>query len=374
MKTKTAFIYDEAYFWHDAGNGALFLPTGGWVEADTYVENPATKRRVKNLLERSGFIKQLDVVHPRAATIEEVARVHTEAYIARVKELSDTTGGDAGQLAIVGRGSYEISLLSAGGGITGVDLVMKGHADNVYAITRPPGHHATPDFGMGFCIFNNVAIAAHYARKKYKLKRILILDWDVHHGNGTETAFYNDPEVLFISLHEDKNFPHGRGLATHVGEGEGEGYTVNIPLPAGTSEVGYMHALRNIVEPIIDQYQPELILISAGQDPNFFDPLGHMLVSAQGFHQFASFAKEMAEKYCKGRMVACHEGGYSVGYTPFCTLRVIEAFKGASSGVEDPFQITIDPELTAQFPQHQKDAINEVIKVQSQYWKLTPMA
>lgn len=366
---KTAFICDESYFWHFAGSGALFLPPGGYVQADTYVEDPESKRRVKNLLERSGFINHLLPIKPRPATFKDVARVHHGDYIRNVQTLSETTGGDAGHLAIVGKDSYEIALLSAGGALTAVDAVMQGQARNVYALVRPPGHHAGPDAGMGFCLFNNVSIAAKYALEVYGLERVLILDWDVHHGNGTETTFYDDPRVLFISLHENRNFPMDRGFATDVGEKNGRGFNVNIPLPPGTSDAGYLYAFDQVVKPIAKQFRPQLVLVSAGQDPNFFDPLAHMLVSSDGFRRFAEIAVEIAEAHCHGRLVACHEGGYSTAYVPFCTLAVIEGMTGLSSGVEDPFQITISPYQKATLYDHQKAAVDEVRRIQSEFWK-----
>ncbi len=375
MSLKTGFLYDESYFWHDTGNGAICLPPGGWIEADEHGESPKSKRRVKNLLERSGFIDELEIIKPRAATREEIEMNHTPAYVEKVKQLSDTTGGDAGDLAIVGTGSYEIALLSAGGAITGVDAVMEGKVQNIYALTRPPGHHAEKDKGMGFCLFNNVAIAAKYAKKKYGLKRIMILDWDVHHGNGTESAFYDDPEVLFVSIHQELNFPPERGFAEDVGVQDGEGFNVNIPLPAGTGNAGYLYALEKIVAPIADEFKPELILVSAGQDPSVFDPLAQMIVTADGFGKIAAFVKSIAERHCEGRLVVCHEGGYSPGYVPFCTLRIIEALSGLQSKVtEDPFYPAIKGLPSDILAPHQKESIEEVIKIQSKFWKMEAKA
>lgn len=370
MTNKTGFICDESYFWHDTGNGALFLRPGGFVEADVHSENPATKRRVKNLLERSGFIHELKVIAPRSASKEEIAYHHVSSYIDLVKELSDATGGDAGIAAVVGTGSYEIALLSVGGALTGVDAVMKGQAHNVYALTRPPGHHAEKEVGMGFCLFNNVAIAAHYARKRYGLKRILIIDWDVHHGNGTENAFYDDPEVLFISIHQESNFPPNRGMIEDIGTDKGQGFNVNIPLPAGTGNAGYLHAIEQIIKPIANQFKPELVLVSAGQDPSPFDSLAQMMVTADGFRQIATEVKSIAEEHCEGRLVACHEGGYNAAYVPVCTLRIIEALSGLQSQVkEDPFQLGVASLPTNILADHQKHAVEKVIQTQSAFWQ-----
>jgi acetoin utilization deacetylase AcuC-like enzyme len=368
---KTGFICDESYFWHDTGNGALFLRPGGWVESDVHSENPATKRRVKNLLERTGFIHELISISPRSATREEIEYNHASAYIDKVKELSDGMGGDAGEAAVVGTGSYEIALRSTGGALTGVDAVMEGKVDNVYVLSRPPGHHAEKEYGRGFCLFNNVAIAAKYARKKYGLKRILIVDWDVHHGNGTESAFIDDPEVCFISLHQEFSFPPDRGYAETVGEKDGKGYNVNIPLPAGTGNAGYLYAFEQVVVPIAEQFQPELVIVSAGQDPSAFDPMGRMMVTAEGFRAFTAIVKNIAERFCDGKLVVCHEGGYSAAYVPFCTLRVIEELSEKKSKVtEDPFQLGIESLPTDVLTTDQKEAVDRAKKIQADYWKL----
>ncbi|MFD1706295.1 class II histone deacetylase [Siminovitchia sediminis] len=366
--SKTGFIYDESYFWHDTGNGALHLPPGGWVQSYVHSENPETKRRFKNLLERSGLLSQLQLISPRVASRDEVELFHSPSYIDKVKELSETTGGDAGEFAIVGPGSYEIALLATGGAITAVDAVMERQVKNVYALTRPPGHHAEAEKGKGFCLFNHIAIAAKYAKQKYNLERILILDWDVHHGNGTEEAFYDDSSTLFISMHQEYNYPKKSGIAEHSGRGEGKGYNVNIPLPAGTGNAGYMHAFKKIVEPIVDQFKPELILISAGQDPSLYDPLGRMMVTAKGFYRFAEFMMELAERHCEGQLVVIHEGGYSAPYVPFCSLSIVEAMSGIKTAVEDPFISGLGVPSDKLFS-NQEEAIQRVINHQSKFWE-----
>ncbi|ASK62475.1 class II histone deacetylase [Virgibacillus phasianinus] len=367
MQKITGFICDESYFWHQTGNGALMLNAGGWIQEDAYAENPETKRRIKNLLDRSKFIKELEQLEPRYATRADIEKNHAPDYIERVKALSEGGGGDAGEHANVGPASYEIALLSAGGALTAVDAVMKEQVRNAYALTRPPGHHAKQTGGMGFCLFNNIAIAAKYAREIYGLKRILILDWDVHHGNGTESAFYADPDVLFISVHQENIFPKHRGAITYTGEGDGLGYNVNIELPAGTGNEGYDYTVEQVIEPIVNQFQPELILVSAGQDPSRFDPLGRMLVTAEGFYNMAAKVKALAEKHCNGKLVACHEGGYSTSYVPFCTLKVLEAFSGKRSQVEDPFDLGYHE---GPVYQNQIEAIDKVKEIQRKYWNL----
>ncbi|HLR61757.1 MAG TPA: class II histone deacetylase [Lentibacillus sp.] len=367
MSAITGFICDESYFWHQMGNGALNKRSGGWIQADTHAENPETKRRIKNLLERSKYMDELHQIAPRSATREEIAMNHSTTYIDRIKELSDAGGGDAGVHAIVGPDSYEIALKSAGGVLTSVDAVMEERVQNAYALVRPPGHHAEPEEGMGFCLFNNVAIAAKYARKKYGLKRILILDWDVHHGNGTETAFEGDSDVLFISVHQENIFPKDRGAITYTGKGHGEGYNVNIELPAGTGDEGYRYTFDHLIVPIIEQYEPELIFVSAGQDASRFDPIGRMLLTADGYFQMSKHIRRLADKHSNGRLIACHEGGYSTAYAPFCTLRVIEALRGKYSQVDDPFDLGFHEGPI--YP-HQKESVQRAVDIQSSYWNL----
>ena len=334
---KTGFVCDESYFWHDTGAAALALPPGGYIQPDSSAESPESKRRFKNLMERTGLYDKLVLIKPTQATLEQLQYFHTSAHIERVKSLSESGGGDCGSLAIVGRGSYEIAKLAAGGAITAVKAVAEGRCDNAYALTRPPGHHAEADRGMGYCIFNNAAIAALYARKELGMERVMVIDWDVHHGNGTEDAFYKDPNVLFVSLHQEKLYPAGRGEIDQIGDGEGRGSTVNIPLIAGTGDAGYMYALEQVVAPVTNKFKPQLIIISAGQDANMFDPLARMMVTVDGYKRMTKFMLELAKANCEGKLVALHEGGYSTAYVPFCSHAVVEELSGVSTDLDDPF-------------------------------------
>ena len=357
---KTGFICDESYFWHDAGTAALVLPPGGYIQPDGSAESPESKRRFKNLMERSGLYDNLHLIKPYTATEEQLEYFHTSAYIQKVKDLSAAGGGDAGALANVGRGSYEIAKLAVGGAITAATAVVKGECDNAYALTRPPGHHATADMGMGYCIFNNAVIAAQYARKELGLERVMVIDWDVHHGNGTEDAFYADPNVLFFSLHQEGVFPAGRGEIDHTGEGEGKGSTVNIPLPAGTGDLGYMYALEQVVKPVTDNFKPQLIIISAGQDANMYDPSARMMVTAEGYKNMTKFMRELAEANCEGKLVALHEGGYSTAYVPFCSHAVVEEMSGHKTDVEDPFIPVFEGTTYNVLSEHQKARVDEI--------------
>ena len=335
---KTAFIWDESYFWHNAGGGALFEPAGGYIQELGSVESPESKRRVKNLLERSGLMDQLVQVKPLPATEAQLAYFHTQRHIDNVKVLSKIGGGDCGDSAIVGRGSYEIAALAAGGAIEAVRLVTTSDTiKTAYALIRPPGHHAEADQGLGFCIFNNVVIAAKYAQKELGLKKILVLDWDAHHGNGTEDAFYEDDSVMFISLHQDGLEPIGRGNKEDRGRGKGVGYTLNLPLYAGSGDAVYAYAFEQVVVPAVERFKPELILISAGQDASIFDPLARMAVSVAGYRQMTKVMKELADRFAGGRMVCLHEGGYCPTYVPFCCHGIIEEMSGIQTDVGDPF-------------------------------------
>ena len=357
---KTAFIYDESYFWHNTGNGALHLPAGEYVQADEAVENPESKRRFKNLLERSGLYHKLELIKPYMATEYQLKYFHTERYIEKVKELSKTGGGEAGDSATVGKGSYEIAALAAGGAIAAVDSVVKGICDNAYVLTRPPGHHAEADRGMGFCLFNNAVVAVEYARRELGLQRIMVLDWDVHHGNGTEDAFYKDPDVLFISLHQEGLYPVGRGKINHIGEEKGMGATINIPLHAGTGDAGYIYAFEELVKPITARFKPQLIIISAGQDASAFDPLGRMMVTSEGYRKFTEIMLQLADAYCGGKLVALHEGGYSLAYVPFCSLAIVEELSGIKTDVVDPFAVDIIGTPYNALLDHQKFRVDKI--------------
>lgn len=207
----TGFVFHELYLWHNTGNAAGVMPFGNPLEPYQHVENPDTKRRVRNLMEVTGLIEQLTPVRARPATDQEILRVHTARHLQHIRDLNDSLGAEAGAFAPMGRGSFDIAMLSAGGVIEAVDAVLDGRVDNAYALVRPPGHHAMPDLAMGFCLFSNAAIAGRHALAQRGLQRIAFVDWDVHHGNGTQAAFYDDPSALTISVHQDRCFPADSG-------------------------------------------------------------------------------------------------------------------------------------------------------------------
>jgi acetoin utilization deacetylase AcuC-like enzyme len=333
----TGLVWHERYMWHDTGSGTSELPSGGWLEPHIHAENPDTKRRLKNLLDASGLTERLVLLPPRAATVDELCRVHDLAYVERIRELSAGRGGEAGSEAPFGNGSFEIAALAAGGTITAVDAVLDGRVDNAYALVRPPGHHALPDLGMGFCIFANVAIAVRHAQTARGIGRVAVVDWDVHHGNGTQAAFWEDGSVLAISLHQDGCYPAESGSVEETGAGVGVGTTLNVPLPAGSGRGAYLSAVDRVVVPALERFRPELIVVACGFDGGALDPLGRMMLAAGAFGELTERLLAAAGRLCDGRLVLSHEGGYSAGHVPFCGLATIEALSGLSAGIEDPF-------------------------------------
>jgi acetoin utilization deacetylase AcuC-like enzyme len=329
----TGFLWDERYMWHDARTFADVLPPELLFEPEPSPESPATKRRFKNLIDASGMATQLHWISPRSATEAEILRLHTPSYVARIRAESAATGGEAGEWTPFGRGSYDIALLAAGGAITAVDAVLDGVVDNVYALVRPPGHHAEPDRGRGYCIFGNTAIAALHARQARAIARVAIVDWDVHHGNGTETAFLNDPTVLAISVHQQNHYPAGRGETADNGASGGAGATVNIPLPAGGGRSAYLDAFERVVVPALERFQPELILVASGLDASAMDPSARMNLTPPCYGVLTRIMMDVARRLCGGRLVFIHEGGYSSMLVPYCGLAVLEELTGHRTGV-----------------------------------------
>lgn len=346
---RTAFLFDEHCFWHSAGQYALTLPVGRWVQPSAsggFAESPESKRRLKNLLDVSGLTARLLAGGAEPATDEDLMRVHPSTHLKKFRALSDAGHGLLGPEAPVGPGSYEIAKRSAGLAIAAVDKVLRHEADNAYALCRPPGHHARPEEGMGFCYFANIAVAIETARERHGVERVAVVDWDVHHGNGTQEIFYRRPDVLTISLHQEKCFPLGYTGETDRGEGPGEGFNLNIPLVAGSGHDTYLDALRRLVVPALDHYQPELIIVACGFDAGALDPLARMLLHSDSYRAMTALLVETAARLCGGRLVLVHEGGYSEAYVPFCGLATIEALCGHRTAVED----LLLPELVAQQP------------------------
>lgn len=281
----------------------------------TLREHPEHAGRIQaawRRIDEDGLVPKLALVEARPTTRDQVLAVHTPEHFALIEHtaaLPGTARLDADTYATPA--SFEVAMLAAGGACAAVDTVLAGQADNALALVRPPGHHATASRAMGFCLFNNIAIAARHAQQAHGLERVAIIDYDVHHGNGTNDIFYADPSVLFISLHQYPLYPMS-GLVEETGSGPGAGHSVNLPLPAGCGDVGYAQAFADVVAPAIGRFQPELMLVSAGFDAHWMDPLAQMQLSLAGFSHLNSELNRLASEHCQGRIVYCMEGGYNL--------------------------------------------------------------
>jgi acetoin utilization deacetylase AcuC-like enzyme len=338
----TGFVFDERFLDHDTGmETTVTMRDGSFALApEPHPSSVFITRRIKQFLDGSGLTAQMKPIPARAATEEELTVYHTREYIDGIRAitLGGPVKGDWGEAEFdtpLSEGSFEAALFAAGGAINAAHAVLRGEVQNAYALLRPPGHHAMKQSAMGFCIFGNVVVAAHAVRKAFGLERIMIVDWDVHHGNGTQDAFYADPAVLFVSLHQHDWYPRLSGELEQVGLGKGVGYTVNIPLPAGTGDRGYRAAFEQLVLPIGLQYRPQLILISAGQDASWLDPLAQMMMTMAGYRQLSTLMVSLADEVCDGRIVMLQEGGYSPAYVPYCTVSAIEPLLGVDLGIVD---------------------------------------
>ena len=298
MKRKTGFFFDERCFWHSTGLHAVTLPVGGWVQPPAgggHAESPETKRRMKNLMDVSGLTPQLALRSAAPASLEDLRRIHPDSYLERFKAISDNGGGMLGKEAPLGPGSYEIACLSAGLACAAVEAVLKGELDNAYSLSRPPGHHCLPDQSMGFCFLANIPIAVERAKAQLGLGKVAIIDWDVHHGNGTQHIYLQRDDVLTISLHQDGCFPPGYAGEDDRGVGAGEGYNINIPLLAGAGDDSWRYALETIVIPALARFEPELIIIACGYDANAMDPLARMQLHSDSFRAMTEQVQQAAD-------------------------------------------------------------------------------
>jgi acetoin utilization deacetylase AcuC-like enzyme len=337
--TKTGLYANERTFWHSTGVQALYFPLGEWVEppSGSYgADTPGSKRRLLNLAMASGLTSRLVMPLARSAGREDLLRIHPDAYIDQFKKTSDEGGGDLGQLAPFSQGGFEIAQISAGLAVQAIDDVVAGQVDNAYALCRPAGHHCLPDMPMGFCLLANIPIAIEAARAKHGVGRVAIVDWDVHHGNGTQAIYYARDDTLTISVHQDRCFPPGYGGEADRGEGRGLGYNINVPLPAGSGHDAYLHAFARIVLPALHRFSPDLIVIASGLDASAVDPLARMLLHSDTYRRMTDMMIEAASILCAGRVVVIHEGGYSEAYAPFCGHAILESLSGIRTAVVDP--------------------------------------
>ncbi len=374
----TGLVFDERFFHHDTGAEATVVMRSGSFQIDPEAHPSSTQitRRIKQFLDGSGLSACMRPIAARAATDEELQAYHTRAYIEGVRAHvhGGPTSGEWGEIekdTPLSPGSFEAALYAAGGALEATRAVLESEVSNAYALLRPPGHHALSNRCMGYCVFNNAALAAHYARKSYGLERILIVDWDVHHGNGTQDAFYTNPGVLFLSLHQHNWYPRFSGELEQVGSGAGAGYTVNIPLPPGTGDRGYRAAFEQLVVPIGLRYRPQLIIVSAGQDPSWLDPLAQMCMTMAGFRTISGLLLDLAREVCGGRLVMLQEGGYSVAYVPYCTAGAVEALLGVDLGIVDLYDGSDELERGATiFTRATREALAEARAWHKHWWRV----
>jgi acetoin utilization deacetylase AcuC-like enzyme len=327
----TALIYDPIFLEH--------------ITPENHPERPERLKKAMDVLQALNWLEREGLVQlaPRAATEDELAAVHEREYIQQVKAAArkvaeeQESGGRKTRFfatdTFISADSYEAAIKAAGAPLSAIDALMNGEIHNAYCLVRPPGHHAVAESAMGFCLFNNVAVAARYAIDRHGLERVMIIDYDVHHGNATQEMFYDDPRVLYFSIHQAPFYP-GTGLSDERGEGAGLGTTINVPLPATTGYETYEPVFRQVMAPAADRFDPQLILVSAGFDAHWKDPLGGMYLSTAGYAKLTGIIIELAQSLCNGRLVFVQEGGYDMLAMAGCVATCINLLLGDDAAVD----------------------------------------
>ncbi|HEX6292298.1 MAG TPA: histone deacetylase [Herpetosiphonaceae bacterium] len=316
----TAYLVDDRFLLHDDFD---------------HPENAARLRAILQMLDDSGMRAALTRIEPREATDDEIRAVHHRRMLEHTQRMSLFGGGALNLDTYIVQESWDVALLAAGSVARAVEAVVGGEVDNAFALVRPPGHHATPSTAMGFCLINNVAVAAQMARTQLGLRRVAIIDWDTHHGNGTQDIFYDDPSVLYISSHTYPFYP-GTGHWRELGSGEGEGATLNIPMPAYTGDAAFDRVYDELVLRAVRRFEPQLIIVSAGYDCHWADPLAPMMMSVAGFGRMARMIYDLAREVCDGRLVCALEGGYNVQALSASVLATLHVLLGQPDRIVDP--------------------------------------
>lgn len=353
-----AWYSDEACYWHDPGLGAGFLPVGPDIQPLREFGVDPDLRRAEGLLRKSDILGSYRCERPRLATDAELLLAHTPRHIAHIEALAAQGGGEAGIYAPIGFHSALAARIAAGACAQAVTDVLAGRFRRAYCFVRPPGHHAERDRAMGLCVYNNLGIAAHVALLQ-GARRVLILDWDVHHGNGIQSLFYDDPRVLFISIHQEGLFPPLSGALHEAGNGDGLGTTINVPLPAGSGHDAYLAVMNEIVATAASAFRPELVLVAAGLDLSAHDPMGRQLCTSQTLRLMTQRTCLLADDLCEGRIVFAHEGGYSSWYLPILVRAVAAAIVGLPEQT-DPFLHGLAHLPGQRLQEHQRRRIEQV--------------
>lgn len=297
---------------------------------------------------------------PRQAGREEIELIHTPSYFDLVASTAGRPFTYLDPDTHTSEGSFTAALYAAGAILSGIDLLVNKSFNHIFALIRPPGHHAEADMARGFCLFNNIAIGAMYAIEKHSIERILIVDWDIHHGNGTQHSFYTDPRALYFSTHQYPHYP-GTGNFTEVGQDRGRGFTINVPLQAGNGDRDYYKVYKKILEPVADLYRPQIVLVSAGFDTYYRDPLGGMQVTPEGYRALTQIVQSIAGKHAEGRLLLALEGGYHLSGLCESVRAVIHQLAGQNIS-SDPLDGGDDSDLRS------ASAIERTISVQREFW------
>ncbi len=295
-----------------------------------------------SVLEESGLKSQVRILEPTPTNEEIIGLVHPSEHIRRVREMAEKGGGYLDMDTPVSTKSYLAALYSAGAAIDAVESIFKGEIENAFCLVRPPGHHATANRGMGFCLFNNLAVASRYACKNHGVERIFILDWDAHHGNGIQDIFYEDNSVLYASFHQYPHYP-GTGFTDEIGRGSGKGYTINFPFPPRTGESAYLKALEDVIIPVVRAYRPQMVMIAAGYDGHFGDLLCSMQLSSESYSKMTALLLELAEEFAGGRLLASLEGGYNLNAVALSICNTIATMAGSDIRVREDSLPAIEP-------------------------------
>lgn len=355
MKRKTAIFKDPLFLQHDPGFD--------------HVESPERIKQLYAILESEALSNSFIVPEFLPALYEIIHLNHSASLIERVSETAGKIFDSLDADTKTSPYSYDAACLAVGALVRGVDLLLEGKIDNGFALVRPPGHHAEREHSMGFCLFNNVAIAARYATEVMGLDRVMIVDWDLHHGNGTQHSFYGSDKVLYVSTHQYPWYP-GSGSLQETGEGKGLGFTLNVPLPGYQGDNDYATIIDDIVVPVGQEYKPELIFISAGFDIYKGDPLGSMQVTPQGFAYMTSSLIELADEVCGGRVLVTLEGGYDLNGQRDGCLAVLEELSGQKLNTGNSTQLDVNEKRRLRLDKSQHPAILQAWDVAKTYWKM----